>query len=549
MLAERGDPNVTIKPEGWRPVALAFLVLAGLVLRLRLAWQDIETIVVTTTKDDSYYYFQIARNLAHGNNVTFDGETVTNGFHPLWLALITPVYWVADGNDLPVHIILSIGALLGAATIVLVFAAIVMLTANHIAGLLGAMFFALHPQTVADSVNGVESAITVLMFMVVVCGFLLAMRRQLNSLRDDAVLGLACGLMILARTDTVFVAAPVLLLVALWSAPRDPVRRLAVMGSATLLTLLPWAIWSLIATGTLIQISGVASGWFAYESWVGAHGDSLGERVSHGFDVTRTTLLEDVWRRYVVPNRIPTGPVVVAALVAVCGAWFVRVRDGAIPMRRQVLLLGVVAVGVVASLVFHAGYRWQVREWYFATAGALVALFVGFGVSVLDAAIHRRAGNVRSRLPEPIVLARAMYMTAAALLIVQMRPWQPDNWVFHAEVEANHLEAARWIERNTPEDARIGSFNAGVIGYFSDRVVVNLDGVVNADAFEALRDCRVYQYVRHMRLSHVVDQVSASKLAYCGAEPGSEPFELVVTIGRPIFWTDRGLLDVLRVLD
>ncbi len=47
--------------------------------------------------DDAYYYFQIAYHLAEGKFSTFDGGiTRTNGYHPLWLLLITPFYWVFD---------------------------------------------------------------------------------------------------------------------------------------------------------------------------------------------------------------------------------------------------------------------------------------------------------------------------------------------------------------------------------------------------------------------------------------------------------------------
>lgn len=47
--------------------------------------------------DDAFYYFQIAWNLAHGKFSTFDGGiTRTNGYHPLWMLLITPFYWVFD---------------------------------------------------------------------------------------------------------------------------------------------------------------------------------------------------------------------------------------------------------------------------------------------------------------------------------------------------------------------------------------------------------------------------------------------------------------------
>ena len=53
--------------------------------------------LISNTHDDAFYYFQIARNLAEGKFSTFDGGiTRTNGYHPLWLFLITPFYWVFD---------------------------------------------------------------------------------------------------------------------------------------------------------------------------------------------------------------------------------------------------------------------------------------------------------------------------------------------------------------------------------------------------------------------------------------------------------------------
>ncbi len=53
--------------------------------------------VISANTDDSFYYFQIAYHLADGQFSTFDGGiTQTNGYHPLWLLLITPFYWVFD---------------------------------------------------------------------------------------------------------------------------------------------------------------------------------------------------------------------------------------------------------------------------------------------------------------------------------------------------------------------------------------------------------------------------------------------------------------------
>ena len=53
--------------------------------------------LISNTHDDAFYYFQIASNLAEGKFSTFDGGiTRTNGYHPIWLLLITPFHWVFD---------------------------------------------------------------------------------------------------------------------------------------------------------------------------------------------------------------------------------------------------------------------------------------------------------------------------------------------------------------------------------------------------------------------------------------------------------------------
>ena len=51
-------------------------------------------------RDDAFYYFQIARNFADGQFSTFDGGiTRTNGYHPLWMFFITPLWWVFDSES------------------------------------------------------------------------------------------------------------------------------------------------------------------------------------------------------------------------------------------------------------------------------------------------------------------------------------------------------------------------------------------------------------------------------------------------------------------
>jgi hypothetical protein len=79
-----------------------------------------------------------------------------------------------------------------------------------------------------------------------------------------------------------------------------------------------------------------------------------------------------------------------------------------------------------------------------------------------------------------------------------------------------------WIGSPThAADARIGVFNSGAIGYFSDRHILNLDGKVNPAAFAALRAGRLPEYVEAQRLDYVIDHEWIVGRFLPGTTPGS----------------------------
>lgn len=76
---------------------VSILAYGGLFASYFLTKFDLVDLILDGNYDDGYYYFQIAKNLSEGHFSTFDGGiTRTNGYHPLWMLLITPFYWIFD---------------------------------------------------------------------------------------------------------------------------------------------------------------------------------------------------------------------------------------------------------------------------------------------------------------------------------------------------------------------------------------------------------------------------------------------------------------------
>jgi 4-amino-4-deoxy-L-arabinose transferase-like glycosyltransferase len=544
-------------------------VVAGLVFRLHKAWDDIPTLVLQAMSDDAFYYFKIARNIATGHNVTFDGETLTNGFHPLWMAILTPIYLLGGDRDLSVHLGLTIASLLAAGTVFLVYAIARTLTDNLWASLAAATVYALHPYLIVEALNGMETALTVFMVALTTWLFLrIAVRSERTSLAGYAGLGASAGLMVLARTDTVFILPPVLLFLLArergWQRLTSPL----VTGGLALVVVAPWAIWSLVTFGTVVQVSGVAVADVEREAYLDVHGSSVTTQVDRAWDVTSDALFAELPHLYFVPHGGPKTPILFTGLgflALMLVAPFAPQRGQA---TRQIGLLTVPTLGIVASLVFNGAIRWHVRVWYLAPMALVGAIFLAIVVNYVHGLLRgtriawrsatRNYDAVGSRAPAgpqasrrrrrriPLAIpSTALYVLIVAGLIVWYGPQRYGSFDHELRHRVNMLEAARWLEENTDSQARIGSLNAGIIGYFSDRTVINLDGVVNEEAYEARRDGRLLEYVLSKEICYLADLQDA--LAWVPRSDDSSPgFELVTTIGQRLGYFGGGQLDVLE---
>jgi hypothetical protein len=73
--------------------AVPVVILALYVLLNLVSWWTADNRqLLSAFEDDAYYYFKIARNVAQQGQLTFDGQSITNGFHPLWLLVLVPFF-------------------------------------------------------------------------------------------------------------------------------------------------------------------------------------------------------------------------------------------------------------------------------------------------------------------------------------------------------------------------------------------------------------------------------------------------------------------------
>ena len=487
--------------------ALAVAV-AGLGLRLAIAWQDLRTLTVKVLPDDAFYYFLTADRISNGQNISFDGITATNGFHPLWLFLLVPLY-LLPGRTLPLHLGLTLSSVLDVVAGGLIGLAAWKLTQNKVAGLFAMTFYVLLPRNIFASVDGVENALAAMLLSALLLVLVSAWREPPERwLRWSIATGVLAGLLVLARLESAVVVAAGLLALALlrrgslrWPAP------LVVIG-VTVLVVAPWFIWSSVAVGTPVPVSGESSTWLRREHFQATNPDaSIGDLVERGLNYT-----SDVMDRAEV-LYLYTRPISVATLagLAALGVHFLVFARGNSrkDVARQILIVGLPFAAFLGMLFVNSAYRWSVRAWYFAWGIPALTLLLSVAFSHLCTIAATVASKVRPQVPA-VAAHFATYAGLAVLVAVLMYPHARDTWRWgYLPFQADNYRAAQFLKQNTPQDARVASFNAGIVGYFSERTVINLDGVVNVDAFHALQDHRLLAYLRSAGVEYVADREGA----------------------------------------
>jgi len=126
-----------------------------------------------------------------------------------------------------------------------------------------------------------------------------------------------------------------------------------------------------------------------------------------------------------------------------------------------------------------------------------------FAAAVVSSAVRPRPSTAHWGRRALLVMPLALVIVSAVSGLEAFRRGAADGR-FHG-LHLALYEAANWISRETPPDSVIGSFNAGIIGYFSKRQTVNLDGVMNYSAIPAIRGRRIADYIRANGITHLAD--------------------------------------------
>ncbi|MDP3659108.1 glycosyltransferase family 39 protein [Phenylobacterium sp.] len=487
--------------------------------------------------DDAYYYFKVAVNYARLGFWSFDGLEPTNGVQPLWalllsgLAVVSSWVGVTDVATLA-RLFVLLAALVHVAGAVLLYRLLAK-QVSFLTGLAAAGAWLFAPSFVWGRLWGMESPLLALM-LIAALGYHQLHVRNGGSLRNAAILGVLLGLVCLSRLNAgLFI--PVLLAAHLLDRHAGSFatrfRQAFVAGLAASAVVAPYLAWNVATTGALLPVSGVVKTLGVQAQlaqWAGGEPAGLGKRASfifyHWREALRwfvtSRLLDGFWItglrlfREGATSWAPAFAVVALALggPALLGRPIEWLRFLGARIVRMAPFWPVAAFAIIDAMVSVGVYPTQVyaiTRWWLVSAE--ICLIVT-GALLAAAAIEYSAARVGPKLPGGL-LARGG-LVALALLIVA-HAWQHAHYFWTgAQVRRDwnlswndeSYRAAQWINANLSKDAIVGSWNAGVVGFYAQRRVVNLDGLINNAALVPfLKDDRTDLYILDRKIQYLSD--------------------------------------------
>jgi hypothetical protein len=460
--------------------------------------------------DDAYYYFEVARNLAAKGWATFDGLHATSGIQLLWGLVLTGVASIVNERIAFLHAVLVLSALLNGLTGVLLWRGGRRLYSPAL-GELAVLIWAGFMLGLRPTMMGMEYPlhITIIVVLFFVAWDLFA-HPQNASLGKIAALGVFAAFNFGTRLDSAVysVLLIALVLVVLLRARVERsffLKALIVLGAILGVSVCLFAALNYSFARAVLPLSGLVKSFYAAHHF-DAYGwtTALAGHIFWFVEIQARAIL-DVVASILLEGEVyePLALVVILGALAasVWGAHRIYVTRAQNPERFRfaqflglLWLFGVLHVVTVVATIGHFAHITQhYWGWLFITWCLWAAVLVEMALGAMQ--------NVRVRR-SVAAIGLAAFLGAHLWFAVAyyVQPFVPN-------LNNRRVETAAWINAHLPPDARIGAWNAGVLGYFSERTVVNLDGLANdREYLQFLASGAPLQgYLQQQHINYIVD--------------------------------------------
>jgi hypothetical protein len=505
--------------------------------------------------DDAFYYFKTAQNVVEGGGFTFDGIARSNGFHPLWMILMLPIFTLAKLDLLlPLRLVIALQVALGVGSTLLIFRFCRERCANWPA-FVTALVWAFTPIIYKVVFKGGTEAGLNAFFLVLLWWQYYRVSEAISQGKVKfgriVALGVLALLTLLSRLDNAYLVwiAGGWLLLRFWRQPgAESVTLLSTFKwwlklgityfTPLVITLGSYLLINQLYFGSAMPVSGKVKRWWGTLPFTayGKPPQSIKQFFQEFFSSKQTV---GPWAMVMSPvQRISdlyytlgwSGRLLfVSLLILLAGLLIfsiIRNRKFFVDTFWRWNLIPLLAGCLVQIVYYKAFGHIAQRGWYWVAEMLLVILLLGITLEILTREAQKLPGGKK------LVAAGSLVLMVSLALPYLKIPYQVI--VYQPSEEAHfYLRRANFLEENTEPGALIGMTGSGSSGYFvRDRVVVNLDGLINSQ-----------EYFVHLQNATADDYLEAIGVDYVFGNP------YILQNTNPYQWNFDNRLEEYRYLE
>ncbi|MGQ9706458.1 MAG: hypothetical protein ACUVWP_05580 [bacterium] len=461
---------------------IALLIVVAFVL-------SSERNIITNIPDDSFYYFQIASNFISGKGSSLDGIRTTNGYHPLWMIVISPLFLLKEYDMmLPVRLVIILAGLLTIATAYVLYNITMIITQRKILSIFAFGAYIFSSNSFFSNISGEPVPLSNLL---IVIGLLITLKAAFDenlSWRGASLFGVISGLTVLARTDNIVFVFTYFILILMWYRKEKRFIKVSIAGLITLFIISPWFIWSLTALGTIKQTSADACAYLYRVKFLNN---------AHNFVDIYYTSLKNLLYPASLLQIFGFSPFYFTLLFLI-GSLFGVFKTEDNKLRRSIII-SLSMVGVLFILyIVHTGIAFYIRFWH-------VASFAIFTVLIIVSFIH-------IYFKSGINIKRFLILLSILYFFIFVRHLYLRNVEPPYMNQLDMYKSADYI--NNDLNHLYSVYDGGIISYFTDGRILSIDGNVNPEAYIAVKERRVYDYMVKSNAYYFIGLIESNKSLY-----------------------------------
>jgi hypothetical protein len=479
--------------------------------------------------DDAFYYFRIARNFVSGMGLSYDGHQVTNGFQPLFLLIILPIFFFTKSNlNLPLHLVAVFQSFVSLGIGIFLYK-ISRIFLDKWFSLFIVAVWSFSPIAISQEMNGMETGLNLFLIAAASYYYISQIVPSIENIKTRKLifLGVLLTLTMLARLDGILFMTAVLMHLLYTALKRHKettyikkvqslFRVVFPVALIPLMVLTPWFIFNYQITGHLLPLSGQAIRFMSlnYGFGAGSFRDQFPLQdipIKFYYENLSYSLMKLLWHHPFThsPVKFFSDLFHVANMdnfqsfhfisLLILGAFVIAITLFALSSLRlifsQMMFYFLYAFLLLCAFTFYIFGQWFYYRYYFPIYFLMTICFgeVFFLIYTNLKKINKNFGMI--------------FKGGLVTLYVLSVSFQIKGFVYMSQhsVHKQFHTFLSVIKNVTPANAVIGCFQSGVVGYYSDRQIINLDGKVNIEALEAMKKGQLGKYIKEEGITYVAD--------------------------------------------